>query len=112
MSEFNNRIDVQRQILRLVNRSAWPMEPLCGLSGGAIDRWIARNALDSNAPLVELIRSAAAQLFFLANQSQEQITDEYQLRSQRISVLVTEIATQMELITASERTDSHGEGAN
>ncbi len=100
MTEFNNRIDAQRQILRLVNRRAWPQEPLYGLSGKTIDRWISRNALDPGSPLVEGVRSAAAQLYFLANKSQEQVTDAYRLRSLQLEVVIREIATQMQSFLA------------
>lgn len=39
MSEFNNRIAAQRDILACINEKNWK-EELFGLSSGAIDRWI------------------------------------------------------------------------
>ncbi len=79
MSEFNNRIDVQRDILNIVNGKRWT-EELYGLSSGAIDRWIQVNNLDPSSHLVLTIYESAEKLFFLANKSQEQITDEYRFR--------------------------------
>ena len=90
MNEFNNRIDAQREVLRLVNRRH-QREQLFGLSSKAIDRWISANMIDSRSRLVELVKSAGAELFFLANKSQEQVTDEYRLRSRRVAVLSNEI---------------------
>ena len=69
MSEFNNRISAQREILIVVNTGGW-REELFGLSSGAIDRWININKLEAESALVELIRQAANKLFFLANKSQ------------------------------------------
>jgi hypothetical protein len=100
MNEFNNRIDAQREILKLVNLKTWPQEELCGLSKKAIDRWILVNVLDPRCRLVELVRTAADQLFFLANRSQEQVTDEYKLRSRKVGLLMTEIGEQMRIVTA------------
>lgn len=91
MSEFSNRIDAQRKILGVVNERAWKGGALCGLSGGAIDRWVASNALSQEAPLVEIVRAAAAQLFFLANKSQEQVSEEYQSRSEALADIVASL---------------------
>ncbi len=75
--EFNSRIDAQRQILRIVNAHEWKKEELLSLSRRAIERWVNLNRLDADGPLVRLLVSASAKLFFLANKSQEQISDEY-----------------------------------
>jgi len=90
MSEFNNRIAAQREILSGVNRGKW-QEELFGLSSGAIDRWINVNRLESSSVLVELIRQAADKLFFLSNKSQEQITEDYKHLSSEVSVLTAQI---------------------
>jgi hypothetical protein len=91
MTEFNNRIDAQREILNLVNRRQWK-EELFGLSSGAIDRWIRANDLDASAPLPTAIRSSAEKLFFLANKSQEQVTEEYRSLSGEVSEITSQIA--------------------
>jgi hypothetical protein len=90
MSEFNNRIAAQREILSHVNRSKW-REELFGLSSGAIDRWINVNRLDASSALVVFIRQAADKLFFLSNKSQEQITEDYKHLSSEVSVLTAQI---------------------
>lgn len=90
MSEFNNRIAAQREILIHINSCKW-QEELFGLSSGAIDRWMNANRLESGSPLVELIRQAADKLFFLSNKSQEQITEDYKHLSKEVSVLTTQI---------------------
>ena len=90
MNEFNNRISAQQQILSIVNRSAW-REELFGLSRAALDRWTHANGLKAESPLVELLHHAAAQLFFLANKSQEQVTEEYRLQVDAIRALTRQI---------------------
>lgn len=90
MSEFNNRIAAQREILLDINSGSW-QEELFGLSSGAIDRWMNANRLESDSALVELIRQAADKLFFLSNKSQEQVTEDYKLLSGEVSALTAQI---------------------
>lgn len=91
MSEFNNRIDAQRRILRLVNSSQGVQEELFGLSSGALERWARVNGFDEHDPLPALLKQAAAKLFFLSNKSQEQITEEYQSLSADVTSLTEQI---------------------
>ncbi|HEX7046624.1 MAG TPA: hypothetical protein VF275_03500 [Gammaproteobacteria bacterium] len=92
MSEFNNRIAAQRQILFHVNRIRWD-EELFGMSNGAIRRWVNVNNIGAASKLAALISEAADKLFFLSNKSQEQVTDEYKLLSAEVSMLTTKIAS-------------------
>jgi hypothetical protein len=96
MSEFNNRISAQRDILYIVNRVQWS-EELFGLSNGAIERWIGFNRLDKDSKLVFLIHHAAEKLFFLSNKSQEQITEEYRLLSSEVESLTRKIEQEVML---------------
>ena len=77
MSEFNNRIAAQRKILQLVNNSAPESVELFGLSKKSIERWVMENNIETGSRLVRLILTASDKLFFLANKSQEQVTEEY-----------------------------------
>ena len=95
MSEFNNRISAQRQILSKVNQIDWS-EELFGLSNGAIRRWVRANNIQEQAELLLLINEAADKLFFLSNKSQEQITEEYKHLSLEVSVLTSKIAIAVE----------------
>jgi hypothetical protein len=90
MYEFNNRIDAQREILTLVNSKRWK-EELYGLSSGAIERWLRVNGVDTSTPLACAIYKSADKLFFLANKSQEQVTNEYRLLSQDVAALAQQI---------------------
>jgi hypothetical protein len=90
MSEFNNRMAAQRDVLRVVNGRKW-REELFGLASGAIDRWRNANQLDEGSELLILVRRAADKLFFLANKSQEQITEEYRQLSDEVSNLIEQI---------------------
>lgn len=85
MNDFNNRIAAQRQILQIVNRNRWKKEELLGLSSKAIERWVSVNQINPESRLVELIITASGKLFFLANKSQEQISEEYKMISREIA---------------------------
>lgn len=87
MDEFNNRMDAQRNILEVINRQTGYTEELCGLSKNAIERWIASNHINPRSEICEILFQITNKLFFLANKSQEQITNEYKLLSSEISAL-------------------------
>lgn len=91
MNDFNNRIDAQRRILGLVNSRRWN-EELYGLSSGAIERWMHVNGIASSSALALAVCESADKLFFLANKSQEQVTDEYRLLSREMTALANRIA--------------------
>ncbi len=91
MNEFNNRIAAQRQILQRINCKHWEKEELFGLSSKAIERWIFINRIDPDSRVVGLIKTASSKLFFLANKSQEQISDKYTSVSKEISEISKEI---------------------
>lgn len=99
MSEFNNRISAQRDILSVVNSGQWT-EELFGLSSGAIDRWVSVNSLGKTTDLVILINEAAGKLFFLSNKSQEQVTEEYKHLSAEVAALTRKIAQALECFRA------------
>ena len=90
MSEFNNRIAAQRDILLIVNGVKWK-EELFGLSNGAINRWKNINNIEDDAVLIKLINKVADKLFFLSNKSQEQVTEEYKTLSRNVSDLTDNI---------------------
>lgn len=77
--EFNNRISAQRELLRIINQKPWATENLFSLSNKAISRWVTINQLNPEAPIVKIVNDVAGKLFFLANKSQEQISEKYQL---------------------------------
>jgi hypothetical protein len=91
MNEFNNRVAAQRRILQFVNRKNWGKEELFGLSSMAINRWITVNRIDPEAKLVKLIETVSAKLFFLANKSQEQVSEEYKMTSNEIASMASAI---------------------
>ncbi|UZD97638.1 hypothetical protein LOY64_11760 [Pseudomonas corrugata] len=97
MIEFNNRIDAQRVILKLVNRGFWK-EELYGLSSGAIERWVRVNGIDPADDLPRAVCESANKLFFLANKSQEQVTDEYRLLSGEVLELTQRIAKMVDIV--------------
>lgn len=84
--EFNNRIEAQRSILKTINSIKW-REDLSGLSTKAIERWILVNRLESESQLAQLIVQTSGKLFFLANKSQEQVSDDYRRISSELGEL-------------------------
>lgn len=98
MAEFNTRINAQRNILRVVN-SKKRAEDLFGLSRKTIDRWILANQLDGASNLVCLVRNAADKLFFLANMSQEQVSDEYTLLTNEIIKIHDDIIRENKILS-------------
>jgi hypothetical protein len=91
MSEFNNRVAAQRHVLQVVNRKGWEKEELFGLSRKAIERWCGINRIDPQSRLVSLVESASSRLFFLANKSQEQVSEEYMATSSEIASITSAI---------------------
>jgi hypothetical protein len=75
--EFSNRVVAQRAILRAVNQKGYSAEQLFGLSSKAIDRWVSVNRIEPTLRLVQMMRDASDKLFFLANRSQEQVSEQY-----------------------------------
>ncbi|MCK0154813.1 hypothetical protein MWU49_13920 [Alcanivorax sp. S6407] len=85
MSEFNNRIIAQRDALKIINGSRLFLEPLMSLTEKAIERWSKSNQLDAHDPIITLLKSLSGTLFFLANKSQEQVTEDYKVLSDKVS---------------------------
>ena len=90
MNEFNNRIELQREVIKIVNKIGFENH-ITGLSDDAIKRWLSDNRLAKNSDLTILIYEIASKLFFLANKSQEQITDSYKKLSSDVSGLVEKL---------------------
>ncbi|AXU94606.1 hypothetical protein CI789_04750 [Erwinia persicina] len=85
MSEFSNRIKAQREALKVVNGSGLFSEPLLSLTEKAIDRWSNNNNLSNTDRSILLLKEMSGILFFLANKSQEQVTEDYKILSKRVS---------------------------
>ncbi len=95
MDEFNNRMDAQRNVLEAINSKGNNKEELCGLSKKAIERWIVSNQINSESEICKILFSISEKLFFLANKSQEQISEEYRLVSSEISGLKLDLEKAM-----------------
>ncbi|MBK0015219.1 hypothetical protein JMT66_13865 [Kosakonia cowanii] len=95
MSEFNNRIKAQREALKVVNGSGLFSEPLLSLTEKAIDRWSNNNNLSNTDPSIVLLKEMSGTLFFLANKSQEQVTEDYKILSERVSDLLSKLEIEL-----------------
>ena len=78
IKEFQNRIEAQREVLRIINSLPKYDEQLMGLSSKAIERWVKRNELNESHPVVDKIYDIAGRLFFLATKSQTPIDGNYE----------------------------------
>lgn len=96
MSEFSNRIEAQRAILKTVNKLAWDEEPLHSLTKSSLDRWVSKNQLKPDSTIHELLLEASKKLFFLANKSQEQVTEDYMALSAKVSQIHDKISQEIE----------------
>ncbi|EJA2551604.1 hypothetical protein MWS75_003680 [Serratia marcescens] len=95
MNDFLNRMQAQREILKIVNDYKWDVEPLNSLTKKSIERWSAKNELSTGSKLVSILYNIADKVFFLANKSQEQITDDYKKLSQDVRSLTIEIKIEL-----------------
>jgi hypothetical protein len=76
MTEFRDRMALQRQVLQIVNRCP-QNEELFGLSAAAIARWVSANQINPTSEAKLLICDISEKLLFIANRSQEQVSTEY-----------------------------------
>ena len=74
-AEFNSRVDLQREVIKILNQKDFKNK-LTGLSKPAIDTWLLNNNI-SNYLLKKSLFTISEKLFFIANKSQDQITEEY-----------------------------------
>jgi hypothetical protein len=103
--EFNNRISAQRKVLQVINQKPWLTEPLFGLSSKAIDRWIAVNRIDLNSAIVKMIKDVSAKLFFLANKSQDQVSEQYRLVRAEIISACDDIQDELQKLRSGRNRD-------
>jgi hypothetical protein len=101
MTELSSRVEAQRQILKSVNGKICKNEQLFALSTAAIRRWTAVNNINSQSRLVKLLNSASAEIFVMANHSDDPIAGTYTLTRQRVATIERDV--QLEL----EREESH-----
>lgn len=74
-AEFNSRVDLQREVIKIINRRKNTRQ-LSGLSKAAIDSWFINNKI-LDVQLKNILFTISEKLFFIANKSQDQITEEY-----------------------------------
>jgi hypothetical protein len=91
MDEFNSRIDAKRKVLQIVNNSESFTEELMDLSSKSINRWQLNNEIDKDSLITKKLRLIANDLFFLSNISQQQVSDNYILKSKEINEHIREL---------------------
>lgn len=91
MDEFLNRITAQRRVINMINKEQKFSSPLVGLSVKSLQRWKQENSVSDNSEILKSLMMISSKLFFLANKSQEQITDEYKLLSKYVNELIDQL---------------------
>lgn len=74
-AEFNSRVDLQREVIKILNKKYFKNQ-LNGLSRPALDSWFVNNDISDDSLKNSLV-TISEKLFFIANKSQDQITEEY-----------------------------------
>jgi hypothetical protein len=95
MGEFSSRIESQRQILKAVNSRPWAKEQLFALSTSAIQRWASVNNVDTSSRLAKLLSSASAQIFVMANHSEDQIAGAYSLSKKKVDTIALQVSEEV-----------------
>jgi hypothetical protein len=106
MGEFSSRVEAQRKILKVVNSRDWSGEQLFSVTTAAIQRWASTNGLDTSTTVVKLLHSASAQIFVMANHSDDPIAGTYALSKQKVLVLARQVQEEI------SSWDSRGPGAD
>ncbi|HDI3323465.1 TPA: hypothetical protein PMD23_003663, partial [Vibrio cholerae] len=88
----------QREAVKIVNGFNLYDEPLFSLTEKSITRWVSVNQIDPNSEHVNLLIQTSKRLFFLANKSQEQITDDYKKLSKDVEELLAQISRKMSVL--------------
>lgn len=95
MNDFQNRINLQRKILQLVNSKIQLNEPLISISKSCIDRWFFNNKIIQQSTF-DILVNISEKTLFLATKSQEQITEEYSNLSYEVSAKLNELEKDIE----------------
>ncbi|KAA6334966.1 hypothetical protein EZS27_016774 [termite gut metagenome] len=90
MSDFLNRIDLQRKVIKIVNKSVYKFQ-ISGLSIMSIKKWKEENRINNDNDIFQLLILISSKLFFLSNKSQEQITEEYKNLTLEVSGFVNQL---------------------
>jgi hypothetical protein len=96
MSEFTSRVDAQRTILKTANERPWPREQLFALNAKAITRWASANRIDASSRLVKLLNAASAQIFIMANHSDDPIAGTYSLTRDQLDAIEGQLKAELE----------------
>ncbi|WP_413168946.1 hypothetical protein [Burkholderia latens] len=106
---FRDRVEIEREVLQLVNRSAFAPAELCGLTVNAIETW-ARESRNTGSPqqvvaeLAETLRELAERCRLNADQSRD-VFDEGDLVSRgTIDGCVAELKRQLKALGLVGRT--------
>jgi hypothetical protein len=96
MSEFTNRVEAQRRLLKIVNGKKKQKEELFSLGDSAIQRWSSVNGIDPSSRVVALLKGASDRVFVMANHSDAPIAEEYLLTVEELYHIGNELEDAVE----------------
>lgn len=96
-TEFNNRVELQRKVVKIINAMKTEYQ-LSGLSKLAIENWFLVNK-DLDKELKTQLISISEKLFFIANKSQDQITEEYSNLQDSIKTDIQLLSNKIRVLT-------------
>lgn len=92
MSDFLNRIEVQRRVIKIINNSRLTYQ-LSGLSINSLRKWAMDNKIEEKTDIYNHLLLISSKLFLLSNKSQEQISEDYKMISIDINECVNKLET-------------------
>lgn len=97
LPEFVSRMRAQRSAVKLINSSSVWSEPIFGLSNDSIERFLRNNGGSVSRDLAFAIKETASSLSFLANHSQDQITDAYHSKLEQFNQSFERLKVELKL---------------
>ena len=91
MSEFENRIEAQRKLIKTVNERISHGERLSALTEPSIDRWASANRRVADDRVVKILRNASKEIFAMANHSDDPVCGTYRLSAEELASLTKEL---------------------
>jgi hypothetical protein len=68
---------------------------LFALTISALERWASVNNVDTSSRLAKLLSSASAQIFVMANHSEDQITGAYALSRDTVNAIAAQVSQEI-----------------
>lgn len=92
MNNFDNRLKIQREVIKIINKNISLNENLTGLSSDAILRWSLENNIDNKSEVISTLKSISNSLSFIANRSQAPIEPNSKIDNKNLEKEISKLA--------------------